>query len=167
LPLRLCDEAETGAVAGEPGEGADRERACIPQRIEQAGPATQLVDARCAPGEMVGFLAGRLHQCRLGRRAGGYSRLPLVQRLGRDLTGMIHPHQGSGVSPLGRLVNGLGNPFGGVGPAGRIAAEQGPQGLVDRADQAVDRGVVAGGRDSGHGRQYRSTFIYVPREVPR
>ena len=59
----------------------------------------------CAPGEMIGLLAGRLHQRLPGRRAARRQRLPLVQGLGGDLTGMIDPHQRRGASavrPAGR-----------------------------------------------------------------
>ena len=65
------------------------------------------------------------------------------------------------MAALGRLVDGLGDAFGGVGPGGLTTAELGPQGLVDGPDQAVDGCVATGGREGGHGRQYRSTFIYV------
>ena len=68
LALGLGEEREIPAVAQRAGRGADRERARVPQRIEQARPAAELADALGAPGEMVLLLARRLLQRRGARR---------------------------------------------------------------------------------------------------
>src|SRR5689334_11030410 len=57
LALGLRDEAETRLVTEQGRDGADAERSGIPERIEHARPRTQLLQARLAPGEVVGLLA--------------------------------------------------------------------------------------------------------------
>src|SRR5207237_5940577 len=53
LPFGLGEECKVPAVAERTGERADRERARIPERIEQARASAELPDALGAPGEMV------------------------------------------------------------------------------------------------------------------
>ena len=60
LALGLGEEGEVPAVAERAGDSADRERAGVPERIEQARPAAELADALGAPREMVLLLARRL-----------------------------------------------------------------------------------------------------------
>jgi hypothetical protein len=81
LSLGLGDEAEAGAIARQSRERADRKRSRIPQRVEQAGATAQLLDPARAPGEMVGFLTRRFAERGLGRRAGRYGSLSLVEGL--------------------------------------------------------------------------------------
>ena len=105
LALGFRDEAEAGAVARESGQRADRERAGVPQRIEQAGPAAQFVDARRRTRPDGRSPRGPLPSVQPGlHRAAGHGSLALVQRLGGDLAGMIDPHQRGGV--LARSVVG-------------------------------------------------------------
>ena len=64
----LGDEPEAGAVAGQAGQRADRERPGVPERSEQAGAAVEVPHPLLAPGEVVGLLAGRGQQgCRAAR----------------------------------------------------------------------------------------------------
>ena len=71
LALGLGEEREVPAVAQRAGERAHRERAGVPQRVEQARPAAELADALGAPREVVFLLARRLFQrlARAPRRA--------------------------------------------------------------------------------------------------
>ncbi len=54
LALGLGHEAETDAIAQQRRGRADRKRAGIPERVQQARARAELAQARLAPGQMVG-----------------------------------------------------------------------------------------------------------------
>src|SRR4051812_18618777 len=54
LALGFRDEAETGLVTEQCGDGSDAERSGIPQRVQDARSGTELSEPRLAPGEVVG-----------------------------------------------------------------------------------------------------------------
>ena len=62
LALRLGEEREIPAVAEQAGADTQRERARVPQRIEETRPPAEGADAVHAPGEVIGLLARRLLQ---------------------------------------------------------------------------------------------------------
>ena len=62
LALGFDDKAEVRAVAGDAGDDADRERARVPERIEQRRPFAELVEPRLRPREMVLLVARRLRE---------------------------------------------------------------------------------------------------------
>jgi hypothetical protein len=78
LFLGLGDETQAPTVAGDPGGRANRERAGIKQRIEQAESPAQLLHALLAPVKVIVFLGGgTFHAPAHGRITGG-QRLTLV-----------------------------------------------------------------------------------------
>ena len=99
LALGLGHEPQAGAVSEQRGKGADAERSRIPKGVEHAGSATEFLEPRFAPGEVVGFLAGgvehELPDFGVAREQG----LGVIQGLGGDLAGMIDAHQGRGFAP--------------------------------------------------------------------
>jgi len=55
LSFGFDDEAEAHAVAQQSSRGTDRERAGIPEWIQQARAGVELFQPGLAPGEVVGF----------------------------------------------------------------------------------------------------------------
>ena len=79
LAFGFGEKAEVPFVAQQPGDDADAECAAKPQRIQQAFAAAEFVDARLAPGEVVGFFAGaRLFQGQTDPGRGSESILSLA-----------------------------------------------------------------------------------------
>jgi hypothetical protein len=144
LPLRFSDEAEAGAVAHQRGEGANAEGSRIPERVQHARAAAQLLEAGLAPGQVVGFLAGgiehELPDPGISREQG----LGVVQRLRGHFPGVVHPHQGggfafglrrkAGIGLLGIFSGGrAGARRGGrYGPASGRRRKKGPEGAIRR-----------------------------------
>jgi hypothetical protein len=62
LAFGFGEEAEVPFVAQQTGDHTDAECAAEPQRIKQALAAAEFVDARFAPGEVVGFFARGLFE---------------------------------------------------------------------------------------------------------
>ena len=93
LAFGLDDEPETPPIAGKPGRGADGERTGVPERIESARRRTELFEPRATPHEMIVLFAGRLLHRGAGRGIARHQRLAVVERLGRDFTRVIDPHQ--------------------------------------------------------------------------
>ena len=104
LLFGLRDEAEAGAVAGEAGERADRERTRVPERGEQAGVAVR-ARARAARTRPGGPSRRGPHPAATARIAGfaGRQGLAVVEGLGGDLPGVVDPHQRGRVA-AGRRV---------------------------------------------------------------
>ena len=92
---RRFSEATDG-IAGAPGKQPDAEGAGEPERVEQAGTRTQLVQTLLRPDQMVGLVTRRLLELEPQRRAASRQRLGAVERLGTDLADVIDPHQRSG-----------------------------------------------------------------------
>ena len=82
--------------------------------------------------------------------------LAVIQRLGRDLPGMIDAHETCRMTPGRRIGRRLRNAGGGEGAGRDIGRHHGPQGLVDPADQAVRE--VEYSRCPGH--------VHILYEVP-
>ena len=77
-------------------ERADGEGAGIPQRVEQARARAELLQARLAPGQMIGLLARGVEQQLAGCGGAGDEGLAVIERLGGDLAGMIDAHERGG-----------------------------------------------------------------------
>ncbi len=100
--LSFCfdDKAEAGAIAEQRGRGADRERAGVPQRIQQTRVGLELLQTSLAPGQMIGFFLGGFEK-KLTRCSGTSDQgLAVVERLGGDFTGVVYPHEGGGFALL-------------------------------------------------------------------
>jgi len=71
LALGLRHEAQADAIAGARCRQADGEGAGVPERVQQAGAATQFVDAARGPGQVVDLFLRRMlergAQSRVGR----------------------------------------------------------------------------------------------------
>ena len=100
LALGFGHEPQAGTVPEQCGERADAEGSRIPQGVEHARAAAQLLEPGFAPGEMIGFVAGRVEHefpdFRVTREQG----LGVVKRLRGHLPGVIDPHQGGGFAPV-------------------------------------------------------------------
>ncbi len=96
LALGFRHESEACAVADARGSQADRECASVPERVEQAGPATQFADALFRPRKVVRFLAGGLLEHRPQFGAARSQGLGVVQGLCAHLSDVIHAHQRDG-----------------------------------------------------------------------
>ena len=139
LAFGFRHEAEAGAVADARGSQADRERASVPERVEQAGPATQFADALLRPRQVVGFLARGLleHGPQFG--AARRERLRVVQRLRADLADVVHAHQRDRFARfvVGERL-GLAHPDGGRRARRRRSRGQRAQGSIGGGDQLVE-----------------------------
>jgi len=62
LALGFDDKTEARAIAEQGRQRADRERACIPERVQQARPRVELFQTGLAPGEVIGFFVRRLQE---------------------------------------------------------------------------------------------------------
>jgi hypothetical protein len=133
LSFSLGDEAKTGPVAYQSGQGSDAERARVPQWFEQAGPTPQFLETRFAPGKVIGLLARGIQHEIADFRVAGKHGLGVIQGLGGHLTGMIDAHQCGGLALFIRGQAGIrflclaSRDWGGRGhrPAGRGGCEQG------------------------------------------
>ena len=105
LFFRFRQKTEVPFITQPSGDQAHGQRAGIPERIEQACAPAQLGDALLAPGKVIELLARRSVQRGANTGRIGTERLPLIKRLGADLTAMINAHQGRSLAPasLGQL----------------------------------------------------------------
>ena len=101
LSLGFDHEAEAHAVAQQSSRGTDRERAGIPEWIQQARARIELFQSGFAPGEMVGFFVCCFQEQCACRGGAGYQCLAVVKRLRSDFAGVIHAHEGGGVALFG------------------------------------------------------------------
>lgn len=100
LPLGLYNKPEAGPVANGRGQHADGEGTAVPNWIQQARTRIKLLQTRCAPGQVISFLVRGFQQQTARRSSPGYERLAVVQGLGGDLSGVVDPHESSGLSPV-------------------------------------------------------------------
>src|SRR5580698_9262697 len=136
LTLGLGHEPETDTITQERCGRADDKRAGVPQWIEQAGARAKLLEACLAPGKMVG-LAMRCSEQQLARCRGvGARRLPVIERLGCELTGVIDAHQRRAGAPF-LLGQRLGSRAG-RGTTGVRRREYRPQGAINSRDGRVE-----------------------------
>src|SRR5581483_2421968 len=103
LSFRFSEKSEAPAIARKPGNGANRERAGVPNRVEIAGPASELVHSLCGPCQVVVFLLRRAFQLGAYPLVARRKCLPLVKRLGAYLAGMVHAHEASRNITRGRI----------------------------------------------------------------
>ena len=140
LPLGLGDEAEARRdrrASG--GQRADREGAGVPERIEQARPRAEFLQARLAPGQVIAPPRARPPCSRRARVLGaGEQGLAVVERLGGDLPGVVHAHQGRGTAPLGLRKWGSGAGRAGKGAAGARRCKDGAQRAIGGGDDRVE-----------------------------
>ena len=102
LTLGFGHEAEADAVAQAPCREADRERAGVPERIQQTGTRVERFETFGSPREMIFFLDRGVIEHGPQRRRSGREFLSLVERLRADLADVIHAHQSSRVRTLRR-----------------------------------------------------------------
>lgn len=146
LRFGFGDKAQAGAVPSQARQHADQVRTRIPAGPQLAGCRIQLAQALGTPGEVVLFFLGGLEQVRSGIRIACHRSLAAVQRLRRNLAGMIDTHQPGSMLALLRRQIGLGL----VG-SGRFALAR--RMGVERRAQAVLRGgqpLVNSGELSAH-----------------
>src|SRR5437879_3112726 len=80
LPLGFDDKAEVRAVAGHAGGQSDRERACIPQRVDEARAVVELGETLLRPREMLFFFPRRLREALADRAVARGQGLRLISR---------------------------------------------------------------------------------------
>ena len=134
LFFRFRYEAQTGFIAGQSGEGADRKRTGIPERIQDALTSAQLIDPRGTPCKMIRFLlSGRDHG---GLRAGSSSGecLARIERLRSDFSRMIDPHQRRDMLSIGLRGYRVRYLVGGIGSGGGMDPGQCAERLVKPAN---------------------------------
>ena len=127
-----------------PASDADGERARVPERIEKAARGHRARRAAAASRRDGRSLPGRPRSARRAPGIAGRKRLPVVERLRGDFTGVIHPHQSGGLAPLG-----LGQ-FVAVAPPGRARrgagrGENGPKRAVGGSEQSIEGVVLSRG----------------------
>ncbi len=101
LAFRFSEKAEAQSIADGRRGSTNNKGSRVPQRIEDAGARIQLLEPLLAPGQMIAFLGGGLQQILPGGRRSSHQGLAVVERLGRDLTGMVYPHQSGNVAAVG------------------------------------------------------------------
>lgn len=168
LSLGFHHKTQTCPITGQGRERADGEGACIPQWIQQTRPRFQLFQPGLAPGQMIRFLAGGLEQQIPGGGAAGGKSLPVVQRLGGHLAGMVDAHQGRSGTAVG-VGKVLGMPLGLSGGGGECRQRPGgpgrgkkrPQGPVGGSKEGIKR--VAGAFHALHykGRKRARTAAFA------
>src|SRR6478672_4182767 len=57
LAFRLDHETEADRIAGTTGDQSEAECSCIPERVQDARPSAELLQAFASPREMVGLVA--------------------------------------------------------------------------------------------------------------
>ncbi len=127
--------------ARSPGDAcgdADRERARVPQRIQERGPRVELGEPRLRPREMVLFLARRVRVARPNVRVARNERLRGVERLRAHFSRVIDAHQSGGVPPLVRLEHGFGQSLAGRRTRGSHRARQRAKGAIETDDEGVE-----------------------------
>ena len=98
--LGFRNKAQAPFIPQQASDGANRKRAAVPDRVEYAFVAAQFLDALFSPGQMVVFFQrGALHALSYSVQSRG-ERLSLIQCLGRDLAGVVYPHQCRGAFAL-------------------------------------------------------------------
>src|SRR5438477_5221388 len=98
LVLGLREEAHAPAIAREPGDEAETERARVPQRIEQARARVEVFEPVAAPREVVTLLGGGALQRVPHLGIARDERLAAIERLGADLARVVHAHEARGAA---------------------------------------------------------------------
>jgi hypothetical protein len=93
LALRFGKEGEIPAVAQDAGGNAHRQRARVPNWIQEARAPAQFMDALSAPREVVLLLGRSFFKRTPVPRIPGRERLPLIKGLGANFANVIYPHQ--------------------------------------------------------------------------
>ena len=159
LALGLGDEPETPSIPGKPRRDADGERSAEPERVEQARPRAEFRQTLAAPHQVIVLFAGRrLH----GRTDSGITRgqrLPLIQRLSRDLAGVIDPHQPRRMPGLVVVEQSIDGVAGGIlQPRSAVHPRRAAQSAVEADDQPIECVEVAVGR-FGHRASVRGAGV--------
>jgi hypothetical protein len=138
LALGLDDEAEVGAIAGDAGRQADRERSRIPERIQKRRSRAELGQPLLRPRQMVLLVPGRGSVARADVGVARDDRLRCVQRLRADFACMVDTHQTCGVVPFMGFERGLGQARTRGGARCVDGSRQRAQRTVEADDQGVD-----------------------------
>lgn len=93
LFFRFRNKPEADPIAKRARYRADRIGSEVPQRVQHAGAPAQFPDPVLTPCQMIGFLRGGPAHDSGDLWVARGQRLTLIQRLRRDLPGMIDPHQ--------------------------------------------------------------------------
>ena len=107
LVFRLYHKTKAPLVTTQAGYGTQCEGTQVPDRIQIAGMAVQGVQAIGTPGQVIGlFIGGLLHHI-------AYSLLPcdkglaVIQALGGNFAGVIHPHESGSMALFTLIQRGL------------------------------------------------------------
>jgi hypothetical protein len=109
LVFGFHDKAQAGSVTRQCGNRTDQVTAGIPDRVEQAGAAVQLLQALGAPCQVVGFLRSGMQQVLANFGVAREGGLAVVKRLGADLARMIDAHQAGGMAAFDVVHGALGH----------------------------------------------------------
>jgi hypothetical protein len=118
LALGLDDEAQVRAIADHARRDADRERAGVPQRVEQRRAIAKLLEPRRGPCEVVLLVARRCGEARLEVGIARDERLRGVERLRAHLAGVVDAHEACSVAAVASASDGGGRCAPGIGRAG-------------------------------------------------
>ena len=147
LALGLDHEAQVPSVAAQPGQGADRVAAGVPQGLNRLGRLSSSA-SRVAHRQMVGLFLGRFQQVFTRGRVAGHGGLAEIQALRADFADVVDPHQAGCMAALGAAHAGLVGLRSRVGAGRRWVAEHRVRGALRLGQQVVQRGGLA---EHGHG----------------
>lgn len=146
LALGFLDETETHGIASGRGNYRNGGRTGEPRGIEYARVTIEFREALGTPHEVVPFLGRGIHERTGERGVPGDERLPEIQRLGADFTGVIHPHEPRRMAPFGRFQGIFCDRGGRRRTRWRgMRRTQGSQRAIDPIDQAIECGVATAG----------------------
>jgi hypothetical protein len=132
LTLGLDDKAEAEPIADKARCGTDRVGACVPQRIEQARPAVELLQTFAAPREMIGFLGRGSEHARALRVVVRDRGLTEIQRLRAHFADVIDTHEPGRVTARRIVERNV------VDVAGGRRPHRNRRGFEDRAECSFD-----------------------------
>ena len=138
LTLSFSKKAQIPFVAKQSRGNTNRQRAQVPERIQQARATTQFGNSPLSPGQMFCFFLGSLTQCISYLRITRGQGLPLIQRLGTNLATMIDPHQANDMATLCRVECTVRNVASGNGSRGTRRSSKSAQSTVKLKKQGVD-----------------------------
>lgn len=140
LLLGFPNETEAPLVTENPACRSNRKRTGIPQWRQPADVLAEFADALLAPRQVVEFLVRRMPHLFFDRPVASDRRVPVVQRLGRNLAGVIDAHQAGRMGFLALVEIRVDDVLGGIGsrrPSGRRG--NGSQGVVGAGEETVQR----------------------------
>lgn len=145
LPFSLGHESEAEAIAKQSCRCADRNRACIPDRVQQARARAKFLEPVAAPGQVIAFLGGRTPHGFAGRRGTRGQDLAVIKTLRGDFAGVIDAHETGDVAAPGFIGGRRGARWTRGGARCGRAAKTGPEPRIGQFEEAVKGRQAAAG----------------------